>query len=576
MRLRTQFAVLVGFAIIVGTGALAALVASARETRDVAQQQQLAVAMAREVTGLLVLAQDYLLHAEPRAEQQWRARYRLLNEAVAAQRAVDADPAGTPRFIDSIEALSGLFAELQRVPAGDTPLAERRRELLVDRLLTEAQAVAEHGYERERLLTLRRAQSEYRLMTLAVAVPAALALLFALSGWLLARRVLRPLARLRASMDRVATGDLSVRDRSTSQDELGQLSRQFDHMTSQLEERGAHLRASEAMLRLVTDNLPAMIGYWDSEQRNRFANADYRRWFGKGPQEIHGRRIDELLGAQLYAQNRPYIEAALAGQRQDFDRAIPGPDGNVRYSQASYIPDVRDGRVEGFFVLVTDVSDRVRNEQAVAQALAEKETLLKEVYHRVKNNLQVVQSLLKLQSRAVQEEAAQVALEEMAQRVRAMALVHEQLYGSDSLDAVPLKRYVESLGRQLVLSSERAPGEVRLDIDAQAMDIGIDVAVPLGLLLTELIGNSFKHAFPDGRHGCIRVSIARQESGAMRVSVADDGQGLPAGFDPAAVRTLGLRLAASLARQLGGELHFESAGGTTAWLCTTPRGFTGP
>jgi PAS domain S-box-containing protein len=569
MRLRSQFAVLVGLAVVVGAVSLAALVWSARETRQLAQQQQHAVSMAREVTGLLVLTQDYLLHAEPRDEQQWWVRHRVLSQAVAAQQAGGAAGQG-PLIGARIEALSELFNELQRLPARDTPLALRRRELLVDRLLTEAQAVAEQGYERERQLTQRRNESEFRLMTLAVALPAALALLFALAGWLLARRVLRPLARLRSAMDAAASGDLSVRDRSGARDELGALSRQFDRMTAQLQERSDALRASEAMLRLVTNNLPAMIGYWDSELRNRFANADYRRWFGKEPQEIHARRIDELLGPELYEQNRPCIEGALAGQRQDFDRSIRGPDGIVRHSQASYIPDVHAGRVEGFFVLVTDVSERVRSAQALAQALGEKETLLKEVYHRVKNNLQVVQSLLKLQSRAVHEHAARVALEEMAQRVRAMALVHEQLYSADSPDAVALKRYVESLARQLALSCERAPGDTRLDVDAASVEIGIDVAIPLGLLLTELISNSFKHAFADGRPGRIQVEVGPREDGTLRVRVADDGRGLPPGFELAAVRSLGLQLAASLAHQLGGELCFESSGGTTAWLAV-PR-----
>lgn len=569
MRLRSQFAVLVGLAVMVGAVSLAALVWSARETRLLAQQQQHAVAMAREVTGLLVLTQDYLLHGEPRAEQQWWARYRLLSQAVEAQQAGSEGGAVAGA---RIEVLSELFSQLQRLPARDTPLALRRRELLVDRLLTEAQTVADQGYERERQLTQRRNESEFRLMTLAVALPAALALLFALAGWLLARRVLPPLARLRGAMDVVASGDLTVRDRSSARDELGALSRQFDRMTAQLEERSDALRASEGMLRLVTNNLPAMIGYWDSELRNRFANADYRRWFGKEPQEIQGRRIDELLGPELYEQNRPYIEGALAGQRQDFDRSIRGPDGTVRHSQASYIPDLHAGRVEGFFVLVTDVSERVRSEQALAQALGEKETLLKEVYHRVKNNLQVVQSLLKLQSRAVHEEAARVALEEMAQRVRAMALVHEQLYSTDSLDAVPLRRYVESLARQLALGCERAPGDTRLDVEAASMNIGIDIAIPLGLLLTELISNSFKHAFADGRQGCIRVAVGPQDGGTLRVCVADDGQGLPAGFELGAVRSLGLRLAASLACQLGGELCFESRCGTTAWLAVPHHG----
>lgn len=568
MRLRTQFAMLVTLAVAVGVGALSTLVWSVREARTAAHEQELAVTVAREVTGLLVLTQDYLLHGEPRAQQQWLARYRILSEAIATQAKArsGSEREGIPG--EEIEALSVLFAELKSLPepGRDTPLLARQRELLVDSLLTEAQTISEHAYTREREFTRRSNLAERRLMTLAVLLPAVLALLFALGGWLLARRVLRPLAQLSSSMDAVATGQLSGRTGSTARDELGELSRRFDSMTAQLEERSASLRSSEAMLRLVTDNLPAMIGYWDSELRNRFANADYVRWFGKTPQEIHGRTLGELLGPELYEKNRPFINAALAGERQDFSRSIPGPDGVLRHSQASYIPDVHLGRVDGFFVLVTDVTDRVKAEQALAQSLAEKETLLKEVYHRIKNNLQVVQSLLNIQSRSVQDANARTALQDMAQRVRSMALVHEQLYQAPNLSAIPLKKYVEDLVRQIATGSARALDEIRVEVQAPPqLDLGMDAAIPLGLLLTELLSNSFKHGFPDGRQGRIVVRFDPEPHG-VRVCVSDDGVGLPPGFDPDAVHSMGLQLASSLATQLGGRLHFESGPGTTVWL----------
>jgi PAS domain S-box-containing protein len=356
-----------------------------------------------------------------------------------------------------------------------------------------------------------------------------------------------------------------VRTGSTARDELGELAEHFDEMTAKLEQRNAALQASEAMLRLVTDNIPAMIGYWDRDLRNHFANADYRRWFGKSPDEIHGRRIDDLLGPELFQKNKPFIDAALAGRRQDFARSIPGPDGLLRHSQAAYIPDNRSGRVEGFFVLVTDVTERVKSEQALATALEEKNTLLKEVYHRVKNNLQVVQSLLALQGRNVRDDSARTALGEMAQRVRSMALVHEQLYRSANLSAVPLRGYVQSLTRQLSMGVEQSVGEVRVTVEAPDIEIGMDTAIPLGLLLTELVTNSFKHGFSDGRSGCITVSF-KEGSEGTRISVADDGVGLPPGFDPAVSPSMGLQLAISLARQLGGELGFQSGPGTTAWL----------
>ncbi|WP_374562956.1 sensor histidine kinase [Ideonella sp.] len=567
MRLRSQFVVLASVAGIVGVIALVTLTWSAREASRVALEQELATTTAREVTGLLVLTQDYLLYGEPRARQQWLARYQLLAQANAASLAVEMKREHSQTPGDDVASLSETFAQLTDMSnvSGGSALQARRRELLVDRLLTGAETIAENAYQRERASTLRRNAAEQRLMWLALVLPSLLALVFGLLGWHLSRQVLSPLTRLSRSMDAVAAGRLSARAGSNAKDELGDLSRRFDQMAAQLEERDAALRSSEAMLRLVTDNLPAMIGYWDRNLTNRFANADYRRWFGKSPEEIRGRRLADLLGPDLFQKNKPFIDAALAGQRQDFARSIPGPDGVVRHSQAAYIPDEHQGRVDGFFVLVTDVTERVNSEQKLARALEEKETLLKEVYHRVKNNLQVVQSLLSLQGRNVRDDSARAALQDMALRVRSMALVHEQLYGSSSLRGVSLPAYVGALADQLTMGSGRSTSEVRVTVEAPTLDVSMDVAIPLGLLLTELVSNSFKHGFPDGRRGCIKVLFESDPSG-LRISVADDGVGLPPGLDPSSTRSMGLQLATSLARQLGGELHFRSGPGTTVWL----------
>lgn len=116
--------------------------------------------------------------------------------------------------------------------------------------------------------------------------------------------------------------------------------------------------------------LPAMVGYWDSEQRNRMANNAYIGYFGKTPQEMRGTHIRDLLGPELYEKNRSYIEGALAGEAQLFDRAITTPSGEVRYTQASYIPDLVDGEVRGFFVLVTDITERRHIEEEVEQSRA--------------------------------------------------------------------------------------------------------------------------------------------------------------------------------------------------------------
>ena len=127
-----------------------------------------------------------------------------------------------------------------------------------------------------------------------------------------------------------------------------------------------------------------------------------------------------------------------------------------------------------------------------------------------------------------------------------------------------LQAYVGNLARQLVLGSGRAADEVALRLEVDALEVGVEAAVPLGLLVTELVTNAYKHAFPHGRRGQVVVSIRQVPEGGVRVAVADDGVGLPPGFEPSCARSLGLQLAAALARQLGGELSFARDGGTTA------------
>jgi PAS domain S-box-containing protein len=154
-----------------------------------------------------------------------------------------------------------------------------------------------------------------------------------------------------------------VQEKALEADELSPAGVRGESGQRELEEPGEGLGA-------ILDALPATVGYWDAEQRNRVANRAYVEFFGLTPEQIRGRRISEVLGPELYALNRPYIERALAGEPQLFDRTIIDPSGAPRYTQASYIPDVVDGKVRGFVVLVTDITERRVAEQARAAAEA--------------------------------------------------------------------------------------------------------------------------------------------------------------------------------------------------------------
>lgn len=284
----------------------------------------------------------------------------------------------------------------------------------------------------------------------------------------------------------------------------------------------------------------------------------------RGTYAMWSRRVhpDDLAKAELAR------DEALAGIRDyDTEFRVVWPDGQIRLVRANAVIS-RDEhgiplRMTGANI---DITDSRKKEEAIAAALREKETLLKELYHRVKNNLQVVASLFNLQSRTLPEGAARTALAEGAGRVRAMALVHEKLYQSSSLSSIALDSYVADLCAQLSHAASAAERGIALDAQVERFAIDVETAVPLGLVLNELICNSLEHGFPDGRTGKIAVRIARRGGDAVGVEVRDNGVGLPDGMNYDQSTTLGLKLVAALSGQLGGKFSIQNDQGACATL----------
>src|SRR5205807_8773463 len=179
--------------------------------------------------------------------------------------------------------------------------------------------------------------------------------------------------------------------------------------------------------------------------------------------------------------------------------------------------------------IVRDITDRRRAEELIQASLREKEALLREIHHRVKNNLQITSSLLRLQASKIADAAVRQLLRESQDRIRSMALVHEMLYRSQDLARVDFPQYVRELVPQL-FRSYNAGGRVRYRVELDEIVFGVDLAVPCGLIINELVANALKHAFPGDRRGeiCVRMSL---EQDRYWLSVEDDGVGFPAGLD---------------------------------------------
>ena len=193
-------------------------------------------------------------------------------------------------------------------------------------------------------------------------------------------------------------------------------------------------------------------------------------------------------------------------------------------------------------------------DQALRASLKEKEALLKEVHHRVKNNMQVITSLLRLESNRIDHPTTKGVLKDMQNRILAMASLHEALYRSNSFAQVDLASYLKELTTQLQRSLVASPGQIAFHLDLLPVGLDLDQAVPCGLIVNELVSNALKHGFPDGRRGTVRVEAAWVSEGLLRLRICDDGIGLSPDFAELRVKSLGLQLVADLARQLGGSL----------------------
>ncbi len=206
---------------------------------------------------------------------------------------------------------------------------------------------------------------------------------------------------------------------------------------------------------------------------------------------------------------------------------------------------------------------RLKDSIKQTASLREKEILLREIHHRVKNNMQILSSLFRLQVRRANSEEMRTVLADSEARIRSMGLLHEKLYKSDSISRINLQDYLRSLTNEIMRMSAGRKAPINIQLNAGGMHLGLDTALPCGLIVTELVSNSLKYAFPDkSKPGNIIVSISQTEDGEFSLVVWDDGVGLPDDFKPEECKSLGMRLVTMLTDQLHGELYFDGKGGT--------------
>jgi len=209
-----------------------------------------------------------------------------------------------------------------------------------------------------------------------------------------------------------------------------------------------------------------------------------------------------------------------------------------------------------------DITARKQAEEKIKQSLKEKELLLQETHHRVKNNMQVISSMLSLQSQHITDKASLEMFQESQSRIRAMALIHEKLYTSEDPSHIDIASYIHSLTHQLITTYRTTASRVNMDIAITDIFLTITTAIPCGLIINELVTNALKHAFPHQRDGTITVSMTPSNTDSLILTVSDTGIGFPEGIDFRNTTTLGMQLVTSLVEQLEGTITLDRSEGT--------------
>ena len=321
----------------------------------------------------------------------------------------------------------------------------------------------------------------------------------------------------------------------------------------------AALRESEARFQAFMDNSPALKFIKDEQGNVIWINRAFERFFRASARFATVSGHEMTLAAER--QMADALKAAAPNQPQEIIETVRNESGDERQFLSFRFKFRGAADQEMLGGILIDITERQQAQEETRVALIEKTVLLKEVHHRVKNNLAVVSSLLAMQAEKAKGSAAR-ALSDSQHRVQSMALVHEYLYGSEQLDRLNFKDYATKLAAEMAFAFDAAARGVQLRVEAESIELDLDRAIPCGLILNELISNALKYAFPGNGAGEVVVEVRTLENGRFLMAVTDNGIGLAEEWDWRNAPSLGLRIVLMLTSQLDGAIELARGPGT--------------
>lgn len=329
-------------------------------------------------------------------------------------------------------------------------------------------------------------------------------------------------------------------------------------------EAAQRLAETKARLETLINAVPDLIYFKDREGRYAIVNKAFEQAFELNREKILGKDDSQILPPDLAAQ---WMEgdAAIFNLKQWSIREeiFKGKDGRKVVFETIKAPLFEaDGSLAGLVGISRDITQRKKIEEELRQLLQEKEVLLREINHRVKNNMQVISSLLSLQTQKLADNQAARTIKECQERIRSMALVHEMLYQQRAFHRIEFSSYLRLLSSHLFHAYKADSSLLQLRVETEEIHFSLNTAFPCGLIVNELITNALQHAFLPGQRGEIIVKLERAEDKRFILTVKDTGRGLPADFDINHPESLGLEIVKILVNQLGGYLRVTTAPGT--------------
>jgi PAS domain S-box-containing protein len=328
------------------------------------------------------------------------------------------------------------------------------------------------------------------------------------------------------------------------------------------------LSESEKKFRSLVENANDAI-YIITHEGFHYVNPAFEQLSGYTSKEVYQKTFD--FWNIIHPDDVKMIKGREAARKEGkdvpsrYEFRILAKDGKTKIVEPATVSIGEKGEAKVIGIL-RDVTERRQTEERIKTSLREKDVLLREIHHRVKNNMQIISSLLRLQSRLIKDSRMVEMFKESQNRIRSMALIHEKLYQTDDVSRINFAEYIRSLTVHLFHTYRVNPNIVKMNTEVEEVYLSINKAIPCGLVINELVSNALKHAFPDSKKGEVQIKLYSNRQNKTKLVVSDDGIGLPDNLNIQEPETLGLQLVYDLVKQIDGTIKLDRSEGTTFYI----------